>query len=145
MKFEYYLTALRHAAVVVGNSSSGIHEAPVYGVPSVNIGSRQHNRFEHPSIRPVPFEPEAIMAAIDACWGTRSEPTMHFGSGTSAESFMHGAAGAGHLADPRAQAVQRLIAASAPTTAALDSPTGTPSSRSTMARRPSRSSSGRSR
>jgi len=88
MKFEYYLTALRHASVVVGNSSSGIHEAPVYGVPSVNIGSRQHNRFEHPSIQHVPFDAGPIVTALDQAWGTRFEPTMHFGSGTSAASFL---------------------------------------------------------
>jgi UDP-N-acetylglucosamine 2-epimerase (hydrolysing) len=88
MKFESYLTALRHAAVLVGNSSSGIHEAPVYGVPTVNIGSRQQNRFDHPSIEHVPFEADTIMKAVDQAWGARFEPTMHFGSGTSAESFM---------------------------------------------------------
>ena len=88
MKFESYLTALRHAEVLVGNSSSGIHEAPVYGVPTVNIGSRQQNRFDHPSIEHVAFDADAVMKAIDQAWGTRFEPTMHFGSGTSAESFL---------------------------------------------------------
>ncbi len=88
MKFESYLTALRHAAVLVGNSSSGIHEAPVYGVPTVNIGSRQHNRFDHPSIEHVAFDADAVAKAVDHAWGTRFEPTMHFGSGTSADSFM---------------------------------------------------------
>ncbi len=88
MKFESYLTALRHAAVLVGNSSSGIHEAPVYGVPTVNVGGRQHNRFDHSSIQHVPFDADAIMKAVDHVWGTRFEPTMHFGSGTSASSFV---------------------------------------------------------
>ncbi|MGZ4682863.1 MAG: UDP-N-acetylglucosamine 2-epimerase [Acidimicrobiales bacterium] len=88
MKFESYLTALRHSAVLVGNSSSGIHEAPVYGVPTVNIGSRQHNRFDHPSIQHVAFDTDSIVKAVDHAWGTRFEPTMHFGSGTSASSFL---------------------------------------------------------
>lgn len=50
MRFEYYLTLLKNAKMIVGNSSSGIHEAPVYGVPTINIGSRQKNRANFESI-----------------------------------------------------------------------------------------------
>ncbi len=39
-----YLTAMKHAAVVIGNSSSGIIEAPALGTPTVNIGRRQFGR-----------------------------------------------------------------------------------------------------
>ncbi len=39
-----YLTAMKHAAVVIGNSSSGIIEAPAMGTPTVNIGRRQEGR-----------------------------------------------------------------------------------------------------
>ena len=39
-----YLTAIKNCSAVVGNSSSGIIEAPSYGIPSVNIGDRQKNR-----------------------------------------------------------------------------------------------------
>ncbi len=88
MKFEFYLTALRHAGAIVGNSSSGIHEAPVYGVPTINIGDRQHNRFAHPTIENVPFESDAIVATLDRVWGHRSEPTKHFGTGESADAFI---------------------------------------------------------
>jgi LacI family repressor for deo operon, udp, cdd, tsx, nupC, and nupG len=44
MRFEYFLTLLRHADCIMGNSSAGIREAPVYGVPSINIGTRQQGR-----------------------------------------------------------------------------------------------------
>jgi UDP-N-acetylglucosamine 2-epimerase (hydrolysing) len=88
MKFEFYLTALRHAGAIVGNSSSGIHEAPVYGVPTINIGDRQHNRFAHPTIEDVPFDSDTIVAALDRVWGHRSEPTKHFGTGESADAFI---------------------------------------------------------
>src|SRR5207253_3046033 len=56
MRFEYFLTLLKHAQALVGNSSSGVREAPVYGVPSVNIGTRQLNRYSYPSIVDVPEE-----------------------------------------------------------------------------------------
>jgi UDP-hydrolysing UDP-N-acetyl-D-glucosamine 2-epimerase len=39
-----YLGAVRHAAAVVGNSSSGLIEAPAVGTPTVNIGPRQQGR-----------------------------------------------------------------------------------------------------
>ncbi|MFN4295770.1 MAG: UDP-N-acetylglucosamine 2-epimerase [Brevundimonas sp.] len=39
-----YLSAMHHALAVVGNSSSGIVEAPFLGKPTVNIGTRQEGR-----------------------------------------------------------------------------------------------------
>ncbi len=39
-----YLSAMQCAALVVGNSSSGVVETPTFGVPTVNIGSRQAGR-----------------------------------------------------------------------------------------------------
>ncbi len=47
---NFYLTALREAAAVVGNSSSGIIEAPAAGTPTVNLGSRQDGRPQAASI-----------------------------------------------------------------------------------------------
>ena len=42
--YEDYLRLLKHAHVLVGNSSAGIHEAPSFGVPAVDIGTRQQHR-----------------------------------------------------------------------------------------------------
>jgi GDP/UDP-N,N'-diacetylbacillosamine 2-epimerase (hydrolysing) len=39
-----YLSLMRHAKAVIGNSSSGIYEAPAFGVPAVNVGDRQKGR-----------------------------------------------------------------------------------------------------
>lgn len=39
-----YLSALKHSSVVIGNSSSGLIEAPSFGTPTVNIGDRQKGR-----------------------------------------------------------------------------------------------------
>ena len=44
LRFEYFLTLLKEAKYIIGNSSSGVREAPYYNVPSINIGSRQNNR-----------------------------------------------------------------------------------------------------
>jgi UDP-hydrolysing UDP-N-acetyl-D-glucosamine 2-epimerase len=45
-----YLAVMKHASVVVGNSSSGLIEAPQVGTASVNIGSRQDGRLSPPSV-----------------------------------------------------------------------------------------------
>ncbi|MDP3935200.1 MAG: UDP-N-acetylglucosamine 2-epimerase, partial [Candidatus Giovannonibacteria bacterium] len=44
MRFEHFLTLLKNANFIIGNSSAGIREAPFYGVPAINIGGRQSNR-----------------------------------------------------------------------------------------------------
>jgi UDP-N-acetylglucosamine 2-epimerase (hydrolysing) len=44
MRFEYFVTLMRHAELVLGNSSAGVREAPVLGTPSVNVGTRQRRR-----------------------------------------------------------------------------------------------------
>ncbi len=87
MRFEYFLTLLKHAKAIVGNSSAGIREAPVYGVPTVNIGTRQMNRFEYSSILNVPEDAGAIAYAMNNLPGT-VVPSRHFGSGDSASRFM---------------------------------------------------------
>ena len=45
-----YLSAMKYATIVVGNSSSGIIEAPAFGVPTVNIGDRQKGRLRAVSV-----------------------------------------------------------------------------------------------
>lgn len=45
-----YLAAVSHCDVVVGNSSSGLYEAPLLGTPTVNIGDRQAGRLKPASV-----------------------------------------------------------------------------------------------
>jgi len=61
---EFYLAALREAAAVIGNSSSGIIEAPAVGTPTVNLGSRQDGRPQASSIVNSEEQRDAIEAAI---------------------------------------------------------------------------------
>ncbi|WP_432515343.1 UDP-N-acetylglucosamine 2-epimerase [Kineococcus sp. SYSU DK001] len=87
MRFEYFLTALRHADLVLGNSSVGIREAPVYGVPTINVGSRQLDRYHGPTIRDVEEEAPALAAALSHP-PAAGRADLHFGSGDSAQRFM---------------------------------------------------------
>ena len=87
MRFESFLTLMKHSRAFVGNSSAAIREAPVYGVPTINIGTRQLNRFTHASIQNVPDDPVAILNALRNI-PTHFAPSNHFGEGNSAERFM---------------------------------------------------------
>ncbi|MGV1099875.1 UDP-N-acetylglucosamine 2-epimerase [Thiovibrio sp. JS02] len=59
-----YLSAMRHAALVIGNSSSGIIEAPSFGVPTVNIGDRQKGRIRAKSVIDCAPTRDAIAGAL---------------------------------------------------------------------------------
>lgn len=87
MRFEAFLTLLKHSQATVGNSSAGIREAPVYGVPAINIGTRQLNRFTHTSIQNVPDDPAAILKALRNI-PPHFAPSRYFGDGNSADRFM---------------------------------------------------------
>lgn len=62
-----YLSALKEAAMVMGNSSSGILEAPSFRIPVINIGDRQKGRLQAACVKNCPPEKEAILAAMEAC------------------------------------------------------------------------------
>lgn len=60
-----YLSLMKHALVMVGNSSSGIIEAPSFKLPVVNIGNRQKGRIRSKNILDVPIgKKDKIEAAV---------------------------------------------------------------------------------
>lgn len=59
-----YLGLMNVASVLVGNSSSGIIEAPSFYLPVVNIGTRQKGRERGKNVIDVPYDKEAIIQAI---------------------------------------------------------------------------------
>jgi len=61
---EEYLGLMNVVDVMVGNSSSGIIEAPSFGLPVVNIGNRQKGRERADNIIDVPYDKNEIIKAI---------------------------------------------------------------------------------
>jgi UDP-N-acetylglucosamine 2-epimerase (hydrolysing) len=88
LRFEAALVLLRHASLVLGNSSMGIREAPYYGTPTVNVGPRQEGRTSNPQILNVPARREAILEAIEAAAAQRGlRPIREWGQGDSHVRF----------------------------------------------------------
>jgi GDP/UDP-N,N'-diacetylbacillosamine 2-epimerase (hydrolysing) len=59
-----YLSALKHVTMVIGNSSSGLLEAPSFGIPTVNIGDRQKGRIMAESLIQCGNQREQIIGGI---------------------------------------------------------------------------------
>lgn len=59
-----YLSAMQYAALVAGNSSSGVVETPTFGVPAVNIGQRQAGRLLCANVLCCPADAPAIEEAL---------------------------------------------------------------------------------
>lgn len=90
IRFEYFLTFLKNAECIVGNSSAGIHEAGVYGTPTIDIGTRQSGRYELETLKNIQWVSEnetAICKALDNIEKYRQQSTF-FGSGNSTDLFM---------------------------------------------------------
>lgn len=87
MRFEYFLTLLEHARYIIGNSSAGVREAPHFGVPTINLGSRQHRRAESPSILNVEICRHEILGAIARVPFISRERRSLFGDGNSVAAF----------------------------------------------------------
>lgn len=88
IRFEYFLTLLKNAKLMVGNSSAGIREAPYYGIPVVNIGTRQQNRAMHADILNCGYSTFEILDAIKKCKGLSFEKEDLFGEGKSDVLFL---------------------------------------------------------
>jgi len=93
MGIKRYQSILNYVEFVIGNSSSGILEAPFYKIPTINIGDRQKGRIRHPSIIDCDYAVDSIATAI----GLSSDPVFlkglenmeyQFGLGEAAGKIM---------------------------------------------------------
>ncbi len=87
-----YLSALNHFSAVIGNSSSGLVEAPSFKIPTVNIGSRQDGRLKASSV--IDCNPnfndilKSIKAALDNKFQKSLKNTVNpYGSGGASKKI----------------------------------------------------------
>lgn len=59
-----YLSALKYSVMMIGNSSSGIYEAPIFKIPTINIGNRQKGRVHGDTVIDCEAEEDAITLAF---------------------------------------------------------------------------------
>jgi UDP-N-acetylglucosamine 2-epimerase len=67
---RWYLSTLSYMDAIVGNSSSGIIEAPSFGIPTVNIGDRQKGRIKAESVLDCTAEKGHIVNALNMAFST---------------------------------------------------------------------------
>jgi UDP-hydrolysing UDP-N-acetyl-D-glucosamine 2-epimerase len=68
---QRYISLLKIARLMIGNSSSAFHEAPFANLPAVNIGDRQRGRIHGGNVVTVDVTVQAIMSGIDSCLAVR--------------------------------------------------------------------------
>jgi len=86
---QLYYSVLAQVDAVVGNSSSGLYEAPSFHKPTVDIGERQRGRLAADSVIHCEPEADAIVAAIDRAITMDCSATLNpYGDGHSVERIM---------------------------------------------------------
>lgn len=89
IRFESFLTLLKNAEFIIGNSSAGIREASAYGVPSIDVGTRQSGRYENiNTIISTHEEKDMLLNSINKTSIIERLPISHYGSGNSADIFI---------------------------------------------------------
>ncbi|WP_141506467.1 UDP-N-acetylglucosamine 2-epimerase [Paenibacillus luteus] len=78
MRFEFFLSLLKNANFILGNSSAGIREAEVYGTPTINLGNRQKNRSLNQDIIHVSEQKDLILSAFEQVENLIFEPKSFF-------------------------------------------------------------------
>ncbi|MDE6056135.1 MAG: UDP-N-acetylglucosamine 2-epimerase (hydrolyzing), partial [Lachnospiraceae bacterium] len=88
--FEEFLVLLKNSDFIIGNSSAGIREACIYGIPCINIGTRQHNRYNPKIMKNIVSVPEDHVIIWEALKHIDKQRyvSYYFGDGHSAELFM---------------------------------------------------------
>lgn len=84
---------LRYSKFIIGNSSSGIVEAPFLRVPSINIGDRQKGRLRHPSVIDTGYESSAVASGIRSALDpdfrkSFEDMVFQFGRGNASEKMI---------------------------------------------------------
>lgn len=90
LRFEYFLTLLKNADFIIGNSSAGIRESGIYGIPAIDIGSRQSGRYsinKSLNLQHVNESVQDILLAINKVTAFRKNSCL-FGNGRSTDEFM---------------------------------------------------------
>jgi len=87
VRFEYFLSLLNSAKFIIGNSSAGVCEAPYFGVPTIDLGTRQNNRVNCESVKNIEIKSNQIKDTIRELNGLNFKPEKLLGDGNSHHKF----------------------------------------------------------
>lgn len=91
IRFEYFLTLLKNAEFMYGNSSAGIRETAIYGIPTIDIGNRQSGRYDKSILKNIHHVQESeadLLSAIASIEEYRYSSNV-WGNGNSTNLFMN--------------------------------------------------------
>lgn len=88
-----YISMLKYAKAVIGNSSSGIYEAPYFGIPTINVGIRQKDRLHGMTVIDCDGDIKSIKEAIKYAFSPEfiracKKETNIWGDGTTADKIV---------------------------------------------------------
>lgn len=91
LRFEYFLTLLKNTEFIIGNSSAGIREAGIYGIPAIDIGTRQSGRYNLKTSKNIQHVDEKFKSILNAIYNADKYKTTEFlfGQGNSSEQFFN--------------------------------------------------------
>ncbi len=89
LRFESYISLLKNADFIVGNTSSGVREAPTLGVPCINLGTRQNGRVDNELVYETNIDSEAMLNVLSKIRELSiTNKYMNFGSGNVADKIV---------------------------------------------------------
>jgi UDP-N-acetylglucosamine 2-epimerase (hydrolysing) len=87
IRFEYFVSLLKHARLIIGNSSAGIYEAPIFGVPTINIGNRQSRRLKTRVIKDIEIDDLDLIRVEDFINKYKKINKRYYGKGSADKKF----------------------------------------------------------
>lgn len=89
LDFVDYISLMVNSNALIGNSSSGIRETGTFGIPAVNIGTRQHMRDRNKNVLDVDVDCELIIDAINRALNVGRYPCENiYGDGNASKQIV---------------------------------------------------------
>lgn len=92
MRFEYFLSLFKYCDFIIGNSSAGIRQAPIYAKYAINLGERQHRRYlkSQDFVISCQEKTKDILSVINKIsLLPAKQAVLYWGDGNSAERFIN--------------------------------------------------------
>jgi UDP-N-acetylglucosamine 2-epimerase (hydrolysing) len=89
LRFEHFLSLLKNSNFIIGNSSSAIYEAPMFNVPAINVGNRQHKRVKSKLIKNIEVKNLRETTINNFLKNYQVNNKKLFGTGKSDQKFLN--------------------------------------------------------